>query len=60
LAVLTSSRGRIRERSVTPTGNPVGTLSLEQITGATQEQQSMRAGWLGDAPSSGNRASESH
>jgi predicted metalloprotease with PDZ domain len=46
MAVLTSSRGCIRERQVTPVANPIGTLALELLAGATPEQLALRAGWL--------------
>lgn len=45
--VLTSSRGVIVERSLTPQPNPAGAISLELDLAAIPNRVSLRDGWLG-------------
>jgi predicted metalloprotease with PDZ domain len=46
LAVLTSSRGVIRERSLVPAQHPLGNVTVELDAGATPARVALREGWL--------------
>jgi len=47
LRVLVSSRGRIVERVVTPSANPIGTITVAEAPNPSGRQLALRDGWLG-------------